>query len=180
MSISTSLFGISYHYLSTVFMRIVRLKKQYTSIFVLLLPCGLTWRGIGTFAMQDVICWCSLSRNLTSIAKTTSVCHTKREEEALHIQVKRLSTFWWEKKSPSVPKCYFNFGNLEQLSLLKRKRYECGFCYIYHYHITRCDFFRLIHALPTVTDNREIFSMTFHGGERFTSLISLLCRWILQ
>ena len=70
---------------------------------------------------------------------------------------------------------FLNFGNLGQLSLLKRKSYKCGFCYIYHYHITRCDFFLLIHTLPTVTDKREIFSMTFHGGERFLSLISLLC-----
>ena len=38
---------------------------------------------------------------------------------------------------------FFNFGNLEQLSLLKRKSYKCVFCYIYH--ITRCDFFLLIY-----------------------------------
>ena len=67
-----------------------------------------------------------------------------------------------------------------QLSLLKQKSYKCGFCYIYHYHITRCDFFLLIHVLPTVTDDREIFSMTFHGGERFLSLTSLLWHLILQ
>lgn len=52
---------------------------------------------------------------------------------------------------------FLNFGNLGQLSLLKRKSYKCGFCYIYHYHITRCDFFLLIHTLPTVTDKKENF-----------------------
>ena len=79
-------------------MTVVRLKQQYASFFVSFrfykFVCfPFTMRRTQALRMQDVICKCSLSRNLTSITKTTGVSHTMRKEEALHIQVKRLLTF---------------------------------------------------------------------------------------